>query len=74
MFDVVRFESFGGAEQLRLDTHQVDEPSEGQVRLRQYAVGVNPLDISQRRGEVKVPLPSGIGLEGAALWRPSGPT
>lgn len=67
MADVMSFESFGGAEQLRLNDIPVGEPAEGQVRLRQFAVGVNPLDISQRRGEVKIPLPSGIGLEGAGV-------
>lgn len=73
MIDVVRFESFGGAEQLHLDNIQVGEPSDGEVRLRQHAVGVNPLDISQRRGEVKIPLPSGIGLEGAGVVEAIGP-
>jgi NADPH2:quinone reductase len=73
MIDVVRLESFGGAEQLHLDSIQVGEPAEGQVRLKQHAVGVNPLDISQRRGEVKIPLPSGIGLEGAGVVEAIGP-
>jgi NADPH2:quinone reductase len=73
MVDVVRLESFGGAEQLHLESIQVDEPGEGQVRLKQHAVGVNPLDISQRRGEVEVPLPSGIGLEGAGVVEAVGP-
>ncbi|MGE7990299.1 quinone oxidoreductase family protein [Pseudomonas sp. NPDC089554] len=67
MVDIVRLESFGGAEQLLLGSTHVGEPAEGQVRLKQYAVGVNPLDISQRRGEVKIPLPSGLGLEGAGV-------
>lgn len=73
MIDVVRLESFGGAEQLHLESVLVGEPGEGQVRLRQHAVGVNPLDISQRRGEVKIPLPSGIGLEGAGVVEAVGP-
>lgn len=73
MVDVVRFESFGDADQLHLDNAQVGEPAEGQVRLKQHAVGVNPLDISQRRGEVKIPLPSGIGLEGAGVVEAVGP-
>ena len=73
MGDVIRFESFGDAGQLHLESAQVGEPAQGQVRLKQHAVGVNPLDISQRRGEVKVPLPSGIGLEGAGVVEAVGP-
>ena len=34
--------------------------------VAQTAVGVNPLDISQRKGAVAIALPSGLGLEGAA--------
>lgn len=67
MTDVVRLEGFGSAEQLRLRDIQIGEPDRGEVRLKQYAVGVNPLDISQRRGEVRIALPSGIGLEGAGV-------
>lgn len=73
MNDVVRFETFGDAEQLHLHNIEIGEPAEGQVRLRQYAIGVNPLDISQRRGEVPIPLPSGIGLEGAGVVEAVGP-
>jgi NADPH2:quinone reductase len=74
MVDVVRLVSFGDAEQLLLGDIQIGAPAEGQVRLRQYAVGVNPLDISQRRGEVKIPLPSGMGLEGAGVVEAIGPS
>ncbi|MBZ9780372.1 quinone oxidoreductase [Pseudomonas sp. REP124] len=73
MSDVVRFEDVGSADQLQLVKIEVGEPGEGEVRIEQHAVGVNPLDISQRRGEVKIPLPSGIGLEGAGVVAAVGP-
>lgn len=73
MVDVVHIQRFGDIEQLCVKDIQVGEPTEGQVRLKHYAIGVNPLDISQRRGEVNISLPSGLGLEGAGIVEAVGP-
>ncbi|MDN0073883.1 quinone oxidoreductase [Crenobacter sp. SG2303] len=40
-------------------------PGAGEVWIEQAAIGVNYLDVMQRNGAVKIPLPSGLGLEGA---------
>ena len=57
----------GAPEVMRLEPSTADfrAPGPGQVWLHQAAIGVNPLDVSQRKGAVRIALPSGLGLEGA---------
>jgi NADPH2:quinone reductase len=52
---------------LQVRTVDRQAPGPGQVWLEQEAIGVNYLDVTQRRGTVPVPLPSGLGLEGAGI-------
>lgn len=63
----IRFHETGGPDKLRWEEVEVGEPGEGQVLLRQTAVGLNYIDTYHRNGLYPVPLPSGIGLEGAAV-------
>lgn len=65
MITRVLLETFGGPDVLQLVPAQAQQPGPGEVWLEQAAIGVNPLDLSQRSGAVKVPLPSSLGLEGA---------
>ncbi|OWP48384.1 quinone oxidoreductase family protein [Pseudomonas nitroreducens] len=65
MITRISLHAFGGPEVLRLEQTQAPQPGPGEVWLEQAAIGVNPLDLSQRSGAVKVPLPSSLGLEGA---------
>ncbi len=62
---VVRISATGSAEVLQCREVGRESPAPGEVWLDQEAIGVNPLDISQRRGDAPVTLPSGLGLEGA---------
>lgn len=57
----------GAPEVMRLEQQatETQAPGTGQVWLTQAAIGVNPLDVSQRKGAVRIALPSGLGLEGA---------
>lgn len=55
----------GAPEVMRLEPVEAQAPDPGEVWLTQAAIGVNPLDVSQRKGAVRIPLPSGLGLEGA---------
>ncbi|MCV9917244.1 quinone oxidoreductase [Pseudomonas sp. BT-42-2] len=55
----------GSAQVMQLETVQALPPGPGQVWLEQTAIGVNPLDVLQRKGGAPLPLPSGLGLEGA---------
>jgi NADPH:quinone reductase len=63
----IRFQKTGGPEVLSWDEIEVGEPGPGQVLLRQRAIGLNFIDTYHRNGLYPVALPSGIGLEGAAV-------
>src|SRR5512143_2075924 len=61
----VRFHKTGGPEVLQLEEVGVGDPGPGEARVIQKACGVNFLDIYQRSGLYKMPLPSGTGNEGS---------
>ena len=65
MLQQVVLHTTGTPEVMHLQTAQAQAPGLGEVWLTQAAIGVNPLDVSQRKGAVRIPLPSGLGLEGA---------
>ncbi len=65
MAQVIRMHQIGGPEVLQLETLEVGRPGPGQVRLRHAAVGLNYADTYFRNGTYPVPLPSGMGVEGA---------
>jgi NADPH:quinone reductase len=70
MTRVVRFHETGEPQVLRLEDVDVGEPGAGEVRIRHVAVGLNFADTYFRRGTYPVPLPSGVGNEGAGGSRP----
>jgi NADPH2:quinone reductase len=57
----------GSPDVLEWVQEELPEPGPGEVRLRQEAVGVNYIDIYHRTGAYPLPLPSGIGVEGAGV-------
>lgn len=57
--------AIGAPEVMHLESAEREAPGPGEVWLVQAAIGVNPLDVSQRKGAVRIALPSGLGLEGA---------
>jgi NADPH:quinone reductase-like Zn-dependent oxidoreductase len=63
----VRIHEFGGPEVLRIEDVEVEEPGEGEVRMRIRAIGINRTEITLRSGRspVKPPLPAKIGFEAA---------
>jgi len=63
----IRFSETGGPEVLRAEDVVVPPPAAGEATVRQQAVGVNYIDIYHRSGVYPVPLPSGIGVEGAGV-------
>ena len=73
MHQRVRINAAGGPEALRLEAVEPQTPGPGQVWLEQAAIGVNPLDVGQRKGAVAILFPSGLGLEGAGRVVPVGP-
>lgn len=73
MEKAIRFHETGGPEVLRLENVEVGEPGPGQVRLRHEAVGLNFADTYFRNGTYPIPLPNGMGVEGAGVVEAVGP-
>jgi NADPH:quinone reductase len=69
----VRFHQTGGPEVLKLEEADVGQPGEGQARVRHTAIGVNFIDTYHRSGLYPLPLPSGLGGEGAGVVEAVGP-
>ncbi|MDT3670741.1 MAG: quinone oxidoreductase [Aromatoleum sp.] len=67
MPNAIRFHQTGGPEVLQWEDVDVPAPAAGEVRLRHHAVGLNYIDTYHRSGLYPVPLPSGIGVEGAGV-------
>jgi NADPH:quinone reductase len=61
----IRFEKTGGPEVLHLEDVDLPLLRAGEVRVRHTAIGVNFIDTYHRCGLYPMPLPSGLGLEGA---------
>jgi len=59
----IRLHEFGGSEVLRWEEADIAAPGPGEALIRHEAVGVNFIDIYQRRGLYKVPLPVIAGNE-----------
>ncbi|WP_417308591.1 quinone oxidoreductase family protein [Devosia sp.] len=55
----------GGTDALNWEEVDVGTPGEGEIRVRNTAVGVNFIDVYQRTGLYKLPLPFVAGNEGA---------
>lgn len=69
----IRIHRNGGPEVLSWEAVAVGEPGPGEARVRHEAVGLNYIDTYHRTGLYPLPLPSGIGLEGAGVVEAVGP-
>ena len=69
----IRMSKVGGPEVLEYVDVELGEPGPGEVLIRQHAIGVNFLDIYFRVGLYPVPLPAGMGQEGAGVIEKVGP-
>src|ERR1700754_1505289 len=67
MTHAIRFHKTGGPEVLAWEEVKVGKPGAGEARIRHTAVGLNFVDIYNRAGVYPVPLPSGLGSEGAGV-------
>ena len=63
----IRFHQTGGPEVLFREEIVVGDPAPGEARVRHEAVGLNYIDTYHRSGLYPLPLPSGLGLEGAGV-------
>jgi NADPH2:quinone reductase len=63
----IRIYQNGGPEVMKWEDVEVGDPGAGQIRLRHHAVGLNFLDVYQRSGLYKLPLPMTLGNEAAGV-------
>lgn len=64
---------FGPPDVLSVAVQTLPPPAQGEVRLRQTAIGFNFIDIYQRKGIYPLPLPTGLGFEAAGVVEALGP-
>jgi len=69
----IQFERQGDPEVLQMVDAPIPEPGPGQARVKLAAAGLNFIDIYQRMGRYKVPLPFIQGGEGAGIVDAIGP-
>ena len=70
----INFSKTGGPEVLNYEKLFISEPKENEVLIKHSAIGLNFIDTYHRSGLYPVPLPSGIGLEGAGIIEKVGPS
>jgi NADPH2:quinone reductase len=69
----IRIHEFGGPEVLRCDEVPLPQPGAGEARVKIEAIGVNYIDIYQRKGQYPDPLPVIPGREAAGTVDAVGP-
>jgi NADPH2:quinone reductase len=68
----IRVHETGGPEVLRLEEQPDPSPGPGELLLDVEAVGVNFIEIYQRQGQYRLPLPLTLGAEAAGVVRSAG--
>jgi NADPH2:quinone reductase len=68
----IRLYKTGGPEVLVSEEVEVSRPGPGEARIRHTAVGLNFVDVYYRKGVYPIPLPSGLGGEGAGVVKEVG--
>ncbi len=72
MVKAVRIHKTGDPEVMALEDVVVPEPGPGMVTVSNRAIGLNFIDTYHRRGLYPLPLPTGLGLEGAGVVTATG--
>jgi NADPH2:quinone reductase len=67
MVQAVRIYKTGGPEVMVLEETELAAPGPGMVTVANRAIGLNYIDTYHRSGMYPLPLPTGIGLEGAGV-------
>jgi NADPH2:quinone reductase len=73
MTKAIRIHQTGGPEVLRWEDVELKDPGPGEAQIRHTAIGLNYLDTYHRSGLYPLPLPSGLGSEGAGVVTKLGP-
>jgi len=67
MVKAIRIHEPGGPSVMKYEDVDLADPTEGQVRVKHTAIGLNYIDTYHRSGLYKLEMPSGIGMEGAGV-------
>lgn len=67
MTKVIRMNRVGGPEVMELVDVELGAPGPGEAQVRQHAIGINFIDVYFRTGLYPLPLPGGLGMEGAGV-------
>jgi NADPH:quinone reductase len=73
MTKAIRINETGGPEVLKWEDVDLADPSEGEVRLKHTAIGLNFIDCYQRSGLYPIELPLTLGTEAAGVIEAVGP-
>ena len=73
MTKIIRIHKTGGPEVLSWEDYSLNDPAEGQVRIRHTAIGLNMIDCYQRSGLYPIDLPAILGSEAAGIIERVGP-
>ncbi|MBR0823476.1 quinone oxidoreductase [Bradyrhizobium liaoningense] len=63
----IRMAAQGGPDVLKLETVELAAPGNGEVLMRQTAIGLNFIDVYFRDGSYALDLPAGVGAEAAGV-------
>ena len=69
----IRVSATGGPDALQLEDIPTPDPGPGQIRIKVEAAGVNFVEVYQRKGQYKLPLPFTPGGEAAGTVDAVGP-
>ena len=72
MVQAIRISETGGPEVMVVEEVLLDVPGPGMVTVENGAIGLNYIDTYRRSGSDPLPLPVGIGLEGAGVVQAAG--
>lgn len=67
MTHAIRIHEHGGPDVLRWEEMEAGQPGQGEVLVRNTAVGLNFIDVYHREGLYPLELPSSIGMEAAGV-------
>jgi NADPH:quinone reductase len=67
MTKAIRIRKPGGPEMMEWTDVEVGKPGPGEARVKLHAAGLNFIDVYHRTGLYPLPLPAGIGQEGAGV-------
>lgn len=73
MVNAIRVHELGGPEAMRWEQVEVGPPGDGDIRVKNTAVGVNFIDVYFRKGVYSAPLPFTPGMEAVGVVTAVGP-